>query len=70
MYAQAQAQALAKVERGHTRDRADVRAMVERGLVDPHEARAYFARLEPDQYRFPARDAPSFRRAVNDAFPP
>ena len=64
------AQALAKVERGHTRDVADVRAMVERGLIDPHEARAYFARLEPDLYRFPALDARSFRRAVNDAFPP
>ena len=29
------AQALAKVERGHARDLADVEAMLERGLVDP-----------------------------------
>ena len=64
------APALAKVERGHACDVADVRAMVEPGLVDPREARAYFARLEPDLYVFPALDAPSFRRAVNDAFPP
>jgi len=62
------AQALAKVERGHTRDLADVRAMVERGLVDPREARAYFERLEPELYRFPALDAASFRAAVNAAF--
>jgi hypothetical protein len=28
----------------------------------------YFARIEPDLYRFPALDPPSFRRAVEEAF--
>jgi len=64
------AQALAKVERGHTRDLADVRAMVARHLIQPREARDYFSRIEPDLYRFPAIDGPTFRRAVDEAFPP
>ena len=62
------AQALAKVERGHERDLTDVRAMVERGLVEPQQALEYFARVEPDLYRFPAIHAPAFRRAVEAAF--
>jgi hypothetical protein len=28
----------------------------------------YFARIELELYRFPAIDAPSFRRAVEEAF--
>jgi hypothetical protein len=62
------AQALAKVERGHRRDLDDVRAMVARGLVAPAAARRYFAEIEPELYRFPAVDPPSFRAAVADAF--
>lgn len=62
------AQAMAKVERGHRRDLDDVRAMVARGLVRPAEAWRYFARLEPELYRFPAVDAPGFRAAVVEAF--
>jgi len=64
------AQALAKVERGHSQDQADVREMVARGLVRPAEALAYFDRLEPDLYRFPAIDGASFRRAVEEMFRP
>lgn len=63
------AQALAKVERGHAKDVADVREMVARGLVEPGHAREYFARIEPELHRFPAIDPPSFRRAVETAFP-
>lgn len=63
------AQALAKVERGHRRDLDDVRAMLDRGLVDAAQARALYARIEPDLYRFPAIDPASFRRAVDAAFP-
>lgn len=63
------AQALAKVERGHRRDLDDVRAMVALGLVDPVRARASFALIEPELYRFPAIDPPSYRRAVDAAFP-
>jgi hypothetical protein len=61
-------QALSKVERGHRQDIEDVRAMIERGLVDPRQARAYFDRIEPDLYRFPAIDPATFRRAVESAF--
>lgn len=63
------AQALAKVERGHRRDLDDVQAMVARGLVAPARARAYFAAIEPELYRFPAVDPRSFRLAVEAAFP-
>lgn len=63
------AQALAKVERGHARDLADIRAMLDRGLIEPSKARDYFARIEPALYRFPAVDPPTFRRAVDEVFP-
>lgn len=62
------AQALAKVERGHARDRVDVQAMLDRGLITPQKARAYFEQMEPQLYRFPAIDPPTFRRAVEEAF--
>jgi len=64
------AQALAKIERGHTRDLADVSAMRARGLIDPAAVREQFARMEPHLYRFPAIDPASFRRAVDAVFPP
>jgi hypothetical protein len=64
------AQALAKIERGHGRDLTDVEAMVARGLINGPEVRAMFARMEPELYRFPAIDPPSFRRAVEEVFPP
>lgn len=64
------AQALAKIERGHTRDLADVEAMRTHGLIDAASVRAQFARMEPELYRFPAIDPPSFRRAVDAMFPP
>lgn len=58
------AQALAKLERGHERDRADVRAMLERELVDREELRARFAEIRLELYRFPAVDAARFEAAV------
>lgn len=61
------AQALAKIERGHAQDLADVREMLERGLVDRRRLRADFEAIEPDLYRYPALDAKSFRRAVDAA---
>jgi len=64
------AQALAKIERGHARDLADVEAMLARALINGPAAREYFLRIEPDLYRFPAIDPPTFRRAVDEAFPP
>lgn len=62
------AQALSKVERGHAQDLVDVREMIESGLVDPAEARAQFARIEPELYRFPAIDPEAFRAAVAESF--
>ncbi|HET7600308.1 MAG TPA: hypothetical protein VFK09_08435, partial [Gemmatimonadales bacterium] len=62
------AQALAKVERGHRQDMADVREMLDRRLIERNRALEYFARIEPELYRFPAVDAPSFRQAVEEAF--
>jgi hypothetical protein len=62
------AQVLAKVERGHRQDLADVREMIARGLVEPRRALEYFGRIEPDLYRFPAVDPPSFRHAVEETF--
>lgn len=62
------AQALAKAERGHRQDLADVREMVARGLVEPRRALEYFARIEPELYRFPAIDPPAFRAAVLELF--
>jgi hypothetical protein len=62
-----QAQALAKLERGHGQDRADVEAMLERSLVERAGILAYFERVEPELYRFPAIDPPAFRRRVEEA---
>lgn len=60
------AQALAKLERGHARDVADVRAMLERRLVSGADLRRMFDSIEPQLYRYPAIDPPSFRRAVEE----
>jgi hypothetical protein len=64
------AQALAKIERGHARDLADVEAMIARQLITGPEIRDQFARIESELYRFPAIDPPSFRQAVDAMFPP
>ena len=61
------AQVLAKLERGHAQDLEDVAAMLERGLVEPTTALAYFERIEPELYRFPAIDPRGFRRRVEEA---
>ena len=62
------AQALAKVERGHAQDRADVQALLDAGLIDGDEALRAFERIEPELYRYPAIDPVTFRRAVEEAF--
>ena len=64
------AQALAKIERGHARDLADVQAMTSHGLISAADVRAQFARMEPELFRFPAINPPSYRRAVDAVFPP
>jgi hypothetical protein len=62
------AQALAKIERAHDRDLADVEKLIEAGLVDPARALELFAQIEPELYRFPAIDPAAFRRSVEEAF--
>jgi hypothetical protein len=61
------AQALAKIERGHAQDLADVGEMLARGLVRPDELLNSFTQIEPHLYRYPAIDPRSFRRAVERA---
>lgn len=58
------AQALAKIERGHDRDLADVQAMLDRGLVTRQSLGDYFEAIYPMLYRYPAIDPESFRHAV------
>lgn len=58
------AQALSKLERAHAQDLGDVRAMEELGLIERVRLSSLFAEIEPELYRFPAVDAPSFRRRV------
>ncbi|MGH9339724.1 MAG: DUF6036 family nucleotidyltransferase [Acidobacteriota bacterium] len=60
------AQALAKVERSHSQDLDDVDQMIGRGLIDPWQLREYFESIQPQLYRYPAIDPPSFRKALQD----
>lgn len=62
------AQALAKAERAHTQDVEDVEAMLAAGLVEPDAVRDYFARIEPELWRFPAIDPAAFQRSVEELF--
>lgn len=62
------AQALSKAERGHAQDRLDVKEMIASGLVSTADAIAQFEAIEPELYRFPAIDPPTFRRSVEDLF--
>ena len=58
------AQALAKIERGHAQDEADVQEMISSRAVDRTRLMRHFEEIEPLLYRFPAIDPASFRRAV------
>lgn len=64
------AQALAKVERGHQRDLADVAAILERELVSTTDLWNYLRAIESQLYRYPAIDPPSLRRALELAVGP
>ncbi len=60
-------QALAKLERGHEQDVADVNELLWRGLVKPDRLRSCFEEIESELYRFPAVDVADFRRSVEEA---
>lgn len=57
-------QALAKLERGHAKDLADVEALLASDAVEPGRLLAAFEEIEPQLYRFPAVDPASFRERV------
>lgn len=59
-------QALAKIERGHVQDLADVHSMLKDELIEPQGLRELFERIEPRLYRYPAVDPQTFRRALDD----
>ncbi|MGH7675900.1 MAG: hypothetical protein ACREMV_11580 [Gemmatimonadales bacterium] len=62
------AQALAKVERGHAQDLADVREMLRRTVIDAPRALEYFHGIESHLHRYPALDRAAFWRAAEAAF--
>jgi len=59
-------QALSKLERAHVKDLLDAQEMLRRGLIERDELLRLFAAIEPDLYRYPALDPPSFRAAVEE----
>ena len=61
------AQALAKIERGHAQDRADVDSMLAAGLVEAQRLRELFETIVSRLYRFPAIDPASLRQALDEA---
>jgi hypothetical protein len=63
------AQALAKLARGFERDVADVRAMLERGLVDCAALRAALAEMEPRLERFPRVSVHELRSRLEEVCP-
>src|SRR5574341_1211161 len=60
------AQALAKIDRGHAQDLADVTHLLARGHVEPQRLRELFLAIEPRLHRYPAVDPPSFRKRLDD----
>lgn len=57
-------QALSKLERGHTRDIADVEAMLRDGLIGKQFLLSLFLKTEPMLIRYPSLDPMSFRDIV------
>ena len=57
-------QALSKIERGHTQDLSDVRAMLDSGLIQRKRLMELFTEIEPFLYKYPAIDPHSFSAAV------
>lgn len=58
------AQALAKIERGHSTDLSDVHHMIAEGLVEPARLLEFFSRIEDQLYKYPALDGKTFRADV------
>ena len=60
-------QALAKIERGHAKDLADVAQLIARGLVEPKRLQELFEAIEPRLHRYPAVDPSSFKKRLYEA---
>lgn len=58
-------QALSKIERGFEQDLEDVRAMLDRGLVEPARLGELYRAIEPELYRYPAIEPAAFRRKLS-----
>lgn len=58
------AQALAKIERGHAKDVADVEQLILRGYVEPGRLRELHDAIQGRLHRYPAIDPASFRRRL------
>lgn len=63
------AQALAKIERDHERDREDVRELIGHGLVHVPRLRELFHAIKPALIRFPSIDAQTFAKRVEAITP-
>lgn len=59
-------QALSKIERAHAQDLDDVRAMIERGLIDRNKLVELFAEIEAQLYKYPAIDPVRFSSSVHE----
>lgn len=57
-------QALAKIERGHSQDVADVKMMLRDGIIDLQRLLSLYQAIEPELYRYPAINPASFSNAV------
>ncbi len=57
-------QALSKIERGHEKDRADVRSMLHSGLIDWTRLEELFELIRPDLYKYPALNESKFASYV------
>ena len=57
-------QALSKLQRGHDRDRSDVRGLLENKLIRVSALLEMFSQIEPELIRYPAIDPESFRAVV------
>ncbi|MEQ1567250.1 MAG: DUF6036 family nucleotidyltransferase [Myxococcota bacterium] len=59
-------QALAKIERSHEQDRADVRHLIDSGLVEPQRLRDLFEQAAPDLVKYPAVDPETLRARLRE----
>lgn len=57
-------QALAKIERGHTQDIADVHSMLDGGFIERDKLVQLFEAIKPNLYKYPAIDPAKFSEAL------